>query len=137
MNDLPRTSAGVMRTLPLVTGLVAALSLASQAPVGAQAPVADPAVTMNRARARAMLDRYCVVCHNERTRTADLTLDTLDLMHVGQDADSWEHVVRRLRASAMPPAGRPRPDAGTTRAFVGWLESALDRDGLADPDPGR
>ncbi|MEO2194926.1 MAG: DUF1592 domain-containing protein, partial [bacterium] len=42
-----------------------------------------------------------------------------------------------LRASAMPPAGRPRPDAGTTRAFVGWLESALDRDGLADPDPGR
>ena len=58
--------------------------------------------------ARALLDRYCVTCHNERTRTAGLTLDTLDVSRVGEGAATWEHVVRRLRADAMPPAG-PAP----------------------------
>ena len=89
--------------------------------------------------ARAVLDRYCVTCHNERTRTAGLTLDedTMDVSRVGEDAAIWEHVVRRLRADAMPPAGRPRPDAATSRAFVSWLETELDRAAMATPDPGR
>ena len=89
--------------------------------------------------ARALLDRYCVTCHNERTRTAGLTLDedTMDVSRVGEDAAVWEHVVRRLRADAMPPAGRPRPDAATSRAFVSWLETELDRAAMATPDPGR
>ena len=55
---------------------------------------------------RALLDRYCVACHNERTRTADLALDTMDLARVGGDAAAWEHVVRRLRAGEMPPGGQ-------------------------------
>ena len=89
--------------------------------------------------ARALLDQYCVTCHNERIRTADLTLDqdTMDLSRVGEDAAVWEHVVRRLRADAMPPAGQPRPDAATSRAFVSWLETELDRAAMATPDPGR
>ena len=89
--------------------------------------------------ARALLDRYCVTCHNERTRTAGLTLDadTMDLARVGEGAATWEHVVRRLHADAMPPAGRPRPDAATSRAFVSWLETQLDRAAMAMPDPGR
>ena len=89
--------------------------------------------------ARALLDRYCVTCHNERTRTAGLTLDedTMDLSRVGDGAATWEHVVRRLRADAMPPAGRPRPDAATSSAFVSWLETQLDRAAMATPDPGR
>ena len=89
------------------------------------------------AQGRALLDRYCVACHNERTRTAGLTLDTLNLSRVGADAAAWEHVVRRLRAGEMPPAGRPRPDAGTAHGFVAWLEDELDRAALAAPDPGR
>ena len=86
---------------------------------------------------RTLLDRYCVTCHNERTRTADLTLDVLDLSRVGDNAATWEHVVRRLRAGAMPPAGRPRPDAAASHAFVSWLETELDRAALDRPDPGR
>ena len=95
------------------------------------------AETMNVSTARAMLDRYCVTCHNERTRTAELTLDTLDIARVGEAQSTWEHVIRRLTASAMPPAGRPRPDAATIQAFVAWLEDELDSAGLAQPDPGR
>ena len=89
------------------------------------------------ATGRALLDRYCVACHNERLRTADLTLDTLSLADVGDAAATWEHVVRRLRAGAMPPAGRPRPTAAASHAFVSWLETELDTTALANPDPGR
>ena len=95
------------------------------------------AAAANAADGRALLDRYCVACHNERTRTADLTLDSMDVSQVGDAAAAWEHVVRRLRAGEMPPAGRPRPDAEAAHAFVAWLETELDRAALAAPDPGR
>src|SRR6266498_1993794 len=36
---------------------------------------------------RALLDKYCVTCHNQRTKTADLTLDTSDLNDVPAGAD--------------------------------------------------
>ena len=101
------------------------------------APQSSTVPAGSAASARALLDEYCVTCHNERTRTADLTLDTMDVSRVGDGAATWEHVVRRVRADAMPPAGRPRPDAARSRAFVSWLETELDRSALGKPDPGR
>src|SRR5947208_10914527 len=59
---------------------------------------------------RALLDRNCVTCHNQRLKTADLTLDNMDVGKVNEAAPVWEKVVRKLRARAMPPAGMPRPD---------------------------
>src|SRR5689334_10287873 len=59
---------------------------------------------------RAILDKYCVGCHNQKLRTAGLTLDTMDTAAVGAHADVWEKVARKLGAGAMPPAGLPRPD---------------------------
>jgi hypothetical protein len=86
---------------------------------------------------RAVLDRYCVTCHNRRLKTAGLTLDTMDLADVGTGADVWEKVVRKLRAGAMPPAGRPRPDRPTYDAVISWLETELDRAASRNPNPGR
>ena len=86
---------------------------------------------------RALLDRYCVTCHNARLRTAGLELDTADLADLGGGAEVWEKVVRKLRADAMPPPGRPRPDAATRAEFASWLETALDREAAAHPNPGR
>jgi hypothetical protein len=86
---------------------------------------------------RAVLDRYCVTCHNERLRTAGLTLDTLDLEQVGHRPELWEKVVRKLRSGAMPPPGRPRPESTTYEAFASSLEAALDRTAAANPNPGR
>ncbi len=101
---------------------------------------------------RALLDQYCVSCHNEalvqgtdeprtalisQLRAVGLSLDTLDLATVGEDAAHWEQVVRKLRAGLMPPAGRPRPDDATHDAFKTWLETQLDAAGVAHPDPGR
>jgi cytochrome c5 len=86
---------------------------------------------------RALLDQYCVTCHNERLKTAGLMLDKMDLDRVAEGAETWEKVIRKLRGGMMPPTGRPRPANDDTHKFVSWLESSLDRAGLAKPNPGR
>ena len=85
----------------------------------------------------ATVDRYCLTCHNDRLRTAGLSLDGQDLSSVASHAELWEKVVAKLRTRAMPPVGRPRPDAGTYDGVAGWLESEIDRVALGAPDPGR
>jgi len=86
---------------------------------------------------RATLDRYCVTCHNSRTRTGGLALDTLDVTRVAADAETWEKVVRKIRGRMMPPPGLPRPDDATYDALSAHLEEALDRAVVARPNPGR
>ena len=86
---------------------------------------------------RPFLDRYCVTCHNERLRTAGLTLDTIDVTNVSARADVWEKVIRRLRMGSMPPPGRPRPEAERLGGFVSYLEASLDQAAAANPNPGR
>ena len=87
--------------------------------------------------ARAMLDTYCVTCHNQRLKTSGLALDTVDVAVPHGDPDLWERVIARLRAGTMPPGGRPRPSPATSRAIAGWLESAIDHAWMAKPVPGR
>ena len=83
-----------------------------------------------------MLDHYCVTCHNQKAKTANLTFDTMDLTHVGKDAAVWERAVRKLRGGMMPPPGMPRPDLATVNSFVTFLEASLDQAALASPNPG-
>ena len=75
------------------------------------------------AATRAALNQYCVTCHNERLKTAGLTLDTMDLGNVPANAAVWEKVVRKIRSGVMPPTGARRPDPVTTDAIVTWLET--------------
>src|SRR5438067_10422104 len=82
---------------------------------------------------RALIDQYCVTCHNQRTKTAGLTLDRMDPAHVAQDREAWEKVVRKLRAGMMPPQGMPRPNDATYEALTLALESELDRAAAAQP----
>jgi hypothetical protein len=86
---------------------------------------------------RALLDRYCVGCHNQRTKSGDLALDAIDVEHVGVQPRTWEKVVRKVRAGMMPPAGRPRPDETRQDQFVSWLSGELNRAFDRQPDPGR
>ena len=93
--------------------------------------------TETGAAERALLDRYCVTCHNGNLRTAGLALDTVDVARVGDHGEIWEKVVGKLRAGMMPPAGRRRPDRETYARLTSYLETALDRAAAARPDPGR
>ena len=101
---------------------------------------------------RALLNQYCVTCHNQQVvngpnqpanallsqlRAVGLTLDALDLSTVAADATHWERVVRKLRAGLMPPAGMPRPDQARLDDFRNWLETQLDGAAAATPNPGR
>jgi hypothetical protein len=85
----------------------------------------------------ALLAKYCVTCHNDKARTAGLSLQGIDVAAPGDHAEIWEKVVGKLRARAMPPAGMPRPDASAYAALITHLETELDRAAEANPNPGR
>ena len=136
----------------LVLGLGAAGARAGQAQAPPAAAAASTRAEAGVAAHRALLDRYCVTCHNQQVvagegrpasplvgqlRAVGLTLDTLDLADVGGHAADWEKVVRKLRGGVMPPAGRPRPDAAALDGFLDWLEGELDGAWAATRDPGR
>jgi hypothetical protein len=108
------------------------------APAGQPTPAA-PAT----AAQRALLDRYCVGCHNQKGKAAGqeparkLTLDDLDVSRVADHADVWERVVRKMRAGMMPPAGARRPDKAAYDGFITALEAELDRNAAPyAPSPG-
>jgi mono/diheme cytochrome c family protein len=123
----------------LATLVVCAASAAvlGRVDTAAQRPPAPAAAAPTAPGARAMLDRYCVACHNQRLKTAGLALDAVDVTTPHTNPEIWERVVTRLRAGSMPPAGRPRPDANTSHAVAAWLEADIDRAWSAHPTPGR
>ena len=132
------------RLFPLIAGWVAITVSGSaqgvaprqQAPSNQQ-PATPAAVAAHDVPARAVLDKYCVTCHNQKLKTAGLMLDTLDVTKVSEGAPTWEKVVRRIRSGSMPPAGMPRPDQAVYDSVAGWLEAELDRVAAAAPNPGR
>jgi hypothetical protein len=144
---------------PLLLGSVAALGCiigygpaagqnapgkgAAQTPPGTTAPVAAQptsgaaaAPATSAAAERALLDQYCVTCHNQRLKTAGLMLDKFDLAHVGEDAQTWEKVVRKLRAGLMPPPGVRRPALAQYEGLRDWLETEIDRKAAGHTTPG-
>jgi mono/diheme cytochrome c family protein len=136
-----------MRRTPAVAGLAVLLAAAAGS-AGYRAPAAQsaapaPAVTAGTPDApgvpsRALLDRYCVSCHNQRTKAEGRpAFDEVDLGQIGTHAPVLEKIVRKLRSGQMPPDGSRRPDQATLDAFVTALETALDREGARQPDPGR
>ena len=74
---------------------------------------------------RALINRYCVTCHNAKLKTAGLTLDTIDVDKVSENTAVWEKAARKLRARAMPPAGLPRPEEASYQALVWYWRRRL------------
>ena len=100
-------------------------------------PAPAPVRSTTSPASQAVLDKYCITCHNQRLRTAGLALDSLDVTNPGANAEVWENVIAKLRSGSMPPPGRPRPDAVTYDAVASSLENAIDRAWAASPNPGR
>ena len=122
-----------------VGGLMAAVWFVLLSPLPAS-PAASPPPQASPAGPSPLppvLNRYCFGCHNDRLRTADLSLEALDAVHVAESAEVWEKVIGKLRSGAMPPPGRPRPDATVVEHVLSWLETELDGAAALDPDPGR
>ncbi|HET9358677.1 MAG TPA: DUF1592 domain-containing protein, partial [Vicinamibacterales bacterium] len=86
--------------------------------------------------ARALLDKYCVTCHSDRVKTANLSLQGLDLASVADHAEVWEKVIRKLRAGVMPPPDTPRPSLAEYEGLRDFLEGEIDRAVGTKPNPG-
>jgi hypothetical protein len=116
---------------------LAAIGFAISAVLAAQTAPAPKATVPDATAARAVVDKYCAVCHNAKLKTANLLLDQLDLAHLSAHAEIGEKVVRKLRAGMMPPTGMPQPDPATREALIGFLEKELDRGAVTYlPPPG-
>ncbi len=91
---------------------------------------------MNAAVARPLLNQYCVVCHSDKLKTANLSLESADVNAVGDHPELWEQVIRKLRAGMMPPPGMPRPPLAKYEQLRDWLEAEVDRKAALHPNPG-
>src|SRR5229473_8384 len=116
-------------TVLLIAGGFAALSAQQPPPAGERPPTASPQ--------RALVNQYCVACHNAKLKTGGLALDTVNPENTSQNSEVWEKVVRKVRARYMPPAGLPRPDEKTYQSLVSYLETSLDQASAANPTPSR
>ena len=97
----------------------------------------DPGSRIPSAQLQPLLDQYCVTCHNERLTTGGLALDTLQKAGIEANAETWEKVVRKVRAGLMPPAGAKRPDRGSLDALATSIEGTIDHFAANNPNPGR
>ena len=134
----PRLRAG--RSLVAAFGVWAAISVISlsgqSAGVPARTAAAPPARAPEAGAQKALIDRYCVSCHSERVKTANLSLQGLDLADVAGHAEVWEKVIRKLRAGVMPPPDLPRPALAEYNGLRDWLEAEIDRAAGSRPNPG-
>ena len=121
--------AGVATACAVGCWLCAAQSSLAQPPA-APSPAPTPAAE------RALLDQYCVTCHNDQARTANLSLQHRDLNAIGDHPELWEQVIRKLRAGMMPPPGLPRPTLAKYEQLRDWLEAQIDQKAAAHPNPG-
>ena len=136
--------------LGLVTVIAAQQPAAPKAAPAAAPAAAKPAGTAPVAKAaaahpatpgadyNALVQKYCVGCHNDRNkdRAGSLTLASFDMTKIGQHADVAERVIRKMQASMMPPPGMPRPDPAVYQGFIKALETGVDAYAKANPNPG-
>ncbi|HEX7237488.1 MAG TPA: DUF1587 domain-containing protein, partial [Gammaproteobacteria bacterium] len=121
-------------------GPAVGLLLLAAGPCLAQSPAASPSQRL--APPQAFIAANCIECHNSTDQTAaalyaGLFFDKVDVLHVADDPETWEKVVRKLGAGMMPPASQPRPDPTERAQFLAYLEHELDAHARAQPNPGR
>src|SRR5688572_13006918 len=93
--------------------------------------IASPAVMRTGAvpqadQHRAMLNTYCMACHNDRAKTGGLSLEGLNFQTAADNAETWEKALRKLRGNLMPPPGSPQPAQKDIDSFVAFMENTLD-----------
>jgi hypothetical protein len=102
-----------------------------------ETPPADPpAANVSPEALTAVVQRTCVICHNDALLTGNLSLQTFDVAAASRDPETTERMIRKLRAGMMPPPTAPRPGGDTLLALVETLESVVDRAAARDPNPG-
>jgi len=63
-------------------------------------------------------------------------LDPMGVSHPGDQSETWEKVLRQLRAGTMPPPGAARPPQAFYARASGYLARELESSAAAHPNPG-
>ena len=127
------------RLLPGMALLLGGAWLLTVEPLGVPAAAAgqQPAASPAASPERALVDRYCVTCHNARRKAGDLLLEQVDVDRAAAHPEVWERVIRKLSTGAMPPPGLPRPEKAASDALVASLKASIDTAAAKAPKPGR
>ena len=84
-----------------------------------------------------MLRTYCMVCHNDRMQTGNMSLAGFDAGDAPQNAALAEKMVSKLQLGMMPPPGARRPPEEVLLEVATSLEDQLDAAAEVHPNPGR
>jgi len=104
---------------------------------GFEAIAAQPLSTPVATPVKAVVNQYCVSCHDADVKKGGLDLERINRDGVTEHSDEWEKVVRKMRARQMPPVGKERPTEKVYDEVVARLSSTLDRAAAKNPNPGR
>ncbi|MEO8100536.1 MAG: DUF1592 domain-containing protein [Acidobacteriota bacterium] len=113
--------------------VVVVMALFAVRPGRTQAP---PTAQANQAAASATLNQYCLGCHSAAVKSGGVVIDPNAIANAGTNAETWEKVVRQLRAESMPPPGVPRPNHAGYQRVATFLETKLDAASQAKPNVG-
>ena len=129
----PKVAAGRQTRLVLAAALLLVAGITN---VQTQTQPAAAMRAAARTGPQAVVDRYCLTCHNTRLKTGGLTLEGLAVAQAAQQPQVWEKVVRKVRTGMMPPANAPRPDRAALDGMAAAVEATIDRAAVASPNPG-
>ena len=83
-----------------------------------------------------MLMQYCTACHNDKLKTAGMSVVPLDAGNLQANQATWEKILHRVSLGEMPLRGMPRPPKEQINDFTAWLAKSLDEQAAANPNPG-
>src|SRR6266436_3157959 len=78
------------KALASVSGWIALILL------GLSVPVAKAPAQAGDSKQRALVNQYCVVCHNQKLSSGGVSLADLDLSNVAGNADTLEKMLRKV-----------------------------------------
>ena len=128
---------GLLLTAPSFARRLAILITAGSVGPSMAAPPTQRSIEPGSSTHAAVVGKYCVTCHNDKSRTGGLSLEHAGLTDIPRGAETWEKVIRKVRVGMMPPPGMPRPARAQLDNLAGYLETALDRAATETPRPGR
>ena len=108
----------------------------AQAQLASNAPVAPLSSNLTPDDHKKMLMQYCTACHNDRLKTAGMSVVPLDANNLQANQATWEKILRRVSLGEMPLRGAPRPPKERLQQFTSWLAKSLDDQAAAHPNPG-
>lgn len=141
------TRTGLARKLAAAASLVALTAATGFGLLGQAAadpvwvtPAVHTTATLSSASPddrKRMLTQFCGGCHNDKAKTAGMSVMPLKADNIEAHTATWEKILRRVSLGEMPPRGMKRPSKEEIADFTNWLEGSLDKMGAANPDPGR